>query len=155
MSSEEFQEIQEIQENNTEIQANQENNPEIQENQINNPEIQENEDIAVPKRGRGRPRGSKNKVKIMVVDTDIPAVTLSAPTENEEAAVTIAEEPTKKEAAPIPKKPRATKRAQPDSIPERRVCSTENPMAMMMLSFQELQKQRMATKRAMYRNMIA
>jgi len=155
MSSEEIQEIQENhefqeipQEFPQDFQENKINPSEIPGFQENNPEIQENEDIAVPKRGRGRPRGSKNKVRISVVDTDIPA-------ENEEAAVTIAEEPTKKEAAPIPKKPRATKRAQPDSIPERRVCSTENPMAMMMLSFQELQKQRMATKRAMYRNMIA
>jgi len=139
MSSEEIQEIQEIPEDNP----------------------------VVPTRGRGRPKGAKNKVKIMVVDTDIPAVTLSEPTENEEAAVTMAEEPTKKEeAAPIPKKPRAsrTKRAQPavtlppepiDPLPERRVSDHASPIASMMISLQEMRQERMAARKAMYRNMIA
>jgi len=159
MSSEEIQEIQEIQEIHQEFpqeipenQENQENNPEIQENQINNPEIpgfqennpeiQENiiEDIApvVPKRGRGRPKGAKNKVKIMTVDTDIPSVTQY-------------EEPT------TIKKPRATKRAQPppDPTPERRVPEHVHAMAQMMLSFQEMQKQRTEARRMMYRNLIA
>ena len=152
MSSEEIQEIQEIPEDNP----------------------------VVPTRGRGRPKGAKNKVKIMVVDTDIPAVTLSEPTENEEAAVTMAEEPTKKEAAPIPKKPRAsrTKRAQPavtlaeeptekeeatpikkkppiDPLPERRVSDHVSPIASMMISLHEMRQERMAARKAMYRNMIA
>jgi len=141
MSSEEIQEIQEIQ------------------------EIPEDKPV-VPTRGRGRPKGAKNKVKILVVDTDIPAVTLSEPTKNEEAAVTIAEEPTKNEAAPIPKKPRAsrTKRAQPavtlppepiDPLPERRVSDHASPIASMMISLQEMRQERMAARKAMYRNMIA
>jgi len=135
----EIQEFPEIQENNTEIQANQINNPEIPEIQENNPEIQENEDIAVPKRGRGRPKGSKNRVKIMTVDADIPSVTL-----NEEPATI--------------KKPRVTKRTQPDPTPERRVpehADAGTTLHQMMLSFQELQKQRTEARRMMYRNMIA
>ena len=134
MSSEEIQEIQEIPEDN----------PVIHEDII--------EDIApvVPKRGRGRPKGAKNKVKIMTVDTDIPSVTLH-------------EEP----ATPI-KKPRATrtKRAQPpppDPTPERHVPehvhadsgTTMHPMAQMMMSLHEIQQQRVAARKRMYRNMIA
>jgi len=136
-------------------------NHEISEIPDNNPEIQENiiEDIApvVPKRGRGRPKGAKNKVKVVTVDTDIPSVTL------DEEPITLNEEP----ATPV-KKPRVTrkKRAQPpppDPTPERHVPehvhaesgTTVHPMAQMMMSLHELQKQRMATKRAMYRNMIA
>ena len=190
MSGEEIQEIQEIPED---IPVIHEDNP------------------VVPTRGRGRPKGAKNKVKILVVDTAIPAVTLSEPTENEEAAVTMAEEPTKKEAAPIPKKPRAsrtkraqpavtmaeeptkkeeaavtiaeeptkkeeaapipkkpratrTKRAQPavtlpsepiDPLPERRVSDHVSPIASMMISLHEMRQERMAARKAMYRNMIA
>ena len=135
-------------------------NHEISEIPDNNPEIQENiiEDIApvVPKRGRGRPKGAKNKVKIMTVDTDIPSVTLN------EEPVTLNEEP----ATPI-KKPRVTrkKRAQPppDPTPERHVPehvhaesgTTVHPMAQMMMSLHEIQQQRVAARKRMYRNMIA
>jgi len=126
--------------NNTEIP--QEIPQEIQEYsgiQENNTDIQGNEDIAVPKRGRGRPKGSRNKVKIMTVDTDIPAVTL-----NEEPATI--------------KKPRVTKRIQPDPTPERRVpehADAGTTLHQMMLSLHEIQKQRTEAKRMMYRNMIA
>jgi len=147
MSSEEIQEIQEIQEIHQEFPQE---IPENQEKQENNPEIQENiiEDIApvVPKRGRGRPKGAKNKVKVVTVDTEV--------TQYEEPATI--------------KKPRTTKRAQPppDPTPERRVPehvhagsgTTLHPMAQMaqmMLSFQEMQKQRTEARRMMYRNLIA
>jgi len=140
MSSGEIQEISEIQEDN----------PVIHEDII--------EDIApvVPKRGRGRPKGAKNKVKVVTVDTDIPSVTLN------EEPVTLNEEP----ATPI-KKPRVTrkKRAQPppDPTPERHVPehvhaesgTTVHPMAQMMMSLHEIQQQRVAARKRMYRNMIA
>jgi len=156
MSSEEIQDIQEIseihQEFPQEIPENQENPseiPEIQENKENPQEIpgfQENKneectDVAplVPKRGRGRPKGAKNRVKIMTVDADIPSVTL-----NEEPATI--------------KKPRVTKRTQPDPTPERRVpehADAGTTLHQMMLSLHEIQKQRTEAKRMMYRNMIA
>jgi len=121
MSSEGIQEIQEIPEDN----------PAFHEDII--------EDIApvVPTRGRGRPKGAKNKVKILVVDTDIPSVTL-------------AEEPTEKEeATPIQKKPPI------DPLPERRVSDHVSPIASMMISLHEMRQERMAARKAMYRNMIA
>jgi len=143
MSSEEIQEIPEIQEI---LEIPQEIPQEI-------PEIQENKnedctDVApiVPKRGRGRPKGAKNKVKNLVVETDIPSVTLS-------------EEPTEKEEATPLKRPRATrtKRAQPplDPLPERRVPEHVSPIASMMMSLHEMQQERMAARKAMFRNMIA
>jgi len=154
MSSEEIQEIPEIPQEFPEIpQEIPQEFPEIQENKN-----EECTDVAplVPKRGRGRPKGAKNKVKILVVETDIPSVTLS-------------EEPTEKEEAAPLKRPRVqkhvlghatrTKRAQPplDPLPERRECSgtTVSPIASMMMSLHEMQQERMAARKAMFRNMIA
>jgi len=125
MSSGEIQEISEIQEDN----------PVIHEDII--------EDIApvVPKRGRGRPKGAKNKVKVVTVDTEV--------TQYEEPATI--------------KKPRTTKRVQPDTTSERRVPehvhadagTTLHPMAQMLMSLHEMQKQRTEARRMMYRNLIA
>ena len=116
----------------------------------------EKEAAPIPK----KPRASRTK-------RAQPAVTMAEePTKTEEVAVTIAEEPTKKEAAPIPRKPRAprTKRAQPavtlppepiDPLPERRVSDHVSPIASMMISLHEMRQERMAARKAMYRNMIA
>ena len=134
MSSEKNQENTENQENSQEI-------PEIPENKS-----EDCTDTAplVPKRSRGRPKGSRNKVKILTVDTDIPSETLH-------------EEPV----APL-KKPRAkrTTRVQSpplDPTPEMSACSgtTMSPMATMMMSLHEMQQQRMAARKTMFRNMIA
>jgi len=143
MSSEDIQEIQEIHEIPQEI-------PEIQENKN-----EDCRDVApvVPKRGRGRPKGAKNKVTLLTVDTDIPSVSLN------EEPVTLHEEP----AAPASTKKPRKKRVQPppDPTPERHVPehvesgATTHPMARMMMTLHELQRERMEARKTMFRNMIA
>ena len=103
------------------------------------------------KRGRGRPKGSKNTPK---ATTDVPSITLSAEPED-------AEEP-----APPPPKPRAPRAPRPKRVqqpapppsprpvtPERRV-DLPRPIDLLMYSLQEMQQKRVADKRMLYRNMI-